>query len=185
MRLVAVVCPKSKSSGVEGSKVPAGDNGEAFMSNRQRNSGGELADPGPAVKADTKSPSAERSPSPTPICHILLELGREPGGHPYGDSSHLYHLFLPLTGDGMIDPDSWRKSRSLCRVRRQRPGEPEARGLISHGPGGRWYFEYSPGEPTECGFRLETERFTVGEYVSIKEDDDRLHTFQIVSIKPC
>jgi hypothetical protein len=43
----------------------------------------------------------------------------------------------------------------------------------------------TPGELTECGFRLETERFTVGEYVSIKEDDGRLHTFQIVSIKPC
>ena len=33
------------------------------------------------------------------------------------------------------------------------------------------------------GFRLETERFTVGEYVSIKEDDGRFHTFQVISVK--
>ena len=32
--------------------------------------------------------------------------------------------------------------------------------------------------------RLERERFVPGEYVSIREDDGRYHTFQVVSIKP-
>lgn len=121
--------------------------------------------------------------APPVIYHILLELGREPGTHPFGDPGHLYHLYLPLLEDRSIDADAWRRSRAICRVRRQRPGESEASGLIVHGPGGHWYFDY-PGTATdESGFRLETERFTVGEYVSIKEDDGRFHTFQVISVK--
>jgi hypothetical protein len=118
------------------------------------------------------------------INHILLELGREPGSHPFGDRSHVYHLYLPLLEDGRIDAEGWRRTRALCRVRRQRPGEPAASGMILHGPGGHWIFDYPGTAADESGFRLEDERFTVGEYISIKEDDDQLHTFQVVSIKP-
>jgi hypothetical protein len=53
-----------------------------------------------------------------------------------------------------------------------------------HGPGGHWFFDYPGTAPDEAGFRLETERFVLGEYVSIREDDGRLHPFQIASIKP-
>jgi hypothetical protein len=121
---------------------------------------------------------------PPVIYHVLLELGREPGTHPFGDPEHLYHLYLPLLADGTIDAEAWRRSRSICRVRRQRPGEPEATGLIVHGPGGHWLFDY-PGTATdESGFRLEKEQFTAGEYISIKEDDGRFHTFQVISVKP-
>jgi hypothetical protein len=120
---------------------------------------------------------------PPAISHILLELAREPG-HPYGDRGHAYHLYLPLQANGRIDPEAWRRSRPLCRVRRLRPGEPEASGRILHGPGGHWIFDYPGDAIDESGFRLEDERFTVGEYISIREDDDKLHTFQVISIKP-
>jgi hypothetical protein len=122
---------------------------------------------------------------PPVISHIVLELAREPG-HPYGDRSHAYHLYLPLEHTGRIDAEAWRRSRPLCRVRRIRPDEPEVGGRILHGPGGHWIFDY-PGTAAaddEAGFRLEDERFTAGEYVSIREDDDKLHTFQVISIRP-
>jgi hypothetical protein len=131
-----------------------------------------------------RTPSAPSSEGPPPaISHIVLELAREPG-HPQGDPAHVYHLYLPLLADGRIDADGWRRSRSLCRVRRARPGEVEASGQIRHGPGGHWFLDYPGTQQDEAGFRLEDERFTIGEYVSIREDDDRLHTFRVTSIRP-
>jgi hypothetical protein len=122
---------------------------------------------------------------PPVISHIVLELAREPG-HPFGDREHAYHLYLPLEQAGRIDSDAWRRSRPLCRVRRLRPNEPEVCGRILHGPGGHWLFDYPSDAHArdESGFRLEDERFAVGEYVSIREDDDKLHTFQVVTIRP-
>lgn len=118
------------------------------------------------------------------ISHIRMELAREPG-HPLGDRDHVYHLYLPLTEDGRIDTEAWKCNRQLSRVRRQRPGEAEARGLIIHGPGGRWIFDYSDqtDRDNETGFHLNSECFVPGEYVSIREDDGKMHTFQIVSVR--
>ena len=135
------------------------------------------------VPGQTERHASAPRVAPT-IWHIALELAREPG-HPYGDADHAYHLYLPLQEDGSIDAEGWRRSRPLCRVRRLRPGRPEISGRILHGPGDHWIFDYpDPRHPDEAGFRLEKERFVPGEYVSIREDDDRLHTFQVVSIKP-
>lgn len=119
------------------------------------------------------------------ISHIALELAREPG-HPFGDRQHAYHLYLPLKNTGEIDVEGWRRSQSLCRVRRFRPNQPEVSGRILHGPGGRWIFDYPDASEAddETGFRLDRERFVHGEYVSIREDDGKLHTFQVVSIRP-
>ena len=119
------------------------------------------------------------------ISHIQLELAREPG-HPLGDRNHVYHLYMPLTADGHLDAEAWRNARSLCRVRRLRPGEAEARGRVVHGPGGRWIFDYSvdTDRDDETGFHLGDERFIPGEYVSIREDDQKLHTFQVISVRP-
>lgn len=122
---------------------------------------------------------------PNTISHIILELAREPG-HPVGDRDHAYHLYVPLDDEGRIDAAGWRRDRALCRVRRFRPGEDEARGQILHGPGGRWIFDYSDDSESdnEAGFRFGDERFVPGEYVSIQEDDGNMHTFQVVQVKP-
>lgn len=122
---------------------------------------------------------------PADISHIELTLAREPG-HPEGDRNHAYHLYLPLTADGHIDAEAFRRNRAACHVRRIRPNEPEARGRIVHGPGGRWIFDYSDAtdRDDEVGFRLNAERFTPGEYVSIREDDGRTHTFRVASVRP-
>lgn len=116
--------------------------------------------------------------------HVQLELARQPD-HPLGDRNHIYHLYLPLEGDGRIDVVQFRKHRAKCRVRRFRPGEKEARGQIVHGPGGRFLFSYSDtdAEGAEIGVRLGQERFVPGEYISIREDDGRTHTFQVISVR--
>lgn len=119
------------------------------------------------------------------LTHVVLELAREPG-HPLGDRDHGYHLYLPLTTEGRIDAAAFRDQRSLCRVRRFRPGEAEAHGRVVHGPGGQYRFVYGDGDivEDEVGFRLGTECFVPGEYVSVREDDGHIHTFQIVSCRP-
>jgi hypothetical protein len=119
------------------------------------------------------------------LSHVTLELAREPG-HPHGSSEHAYHLYLPLQPDGRIDAEGWRRNRRQCRVRKVRPGHEEARGLILHGPGGRWTFDYSEdsARDDETGFNFRTESFVVGEYVSIRENDGEMHTYQVVSIRP-
>jgi hypothetical protein len=118
------------------------------------------------------------------ISHVQLELAREPG-HPFGDPGHIYHLYVPLTNEGHIDVDEFRKHHHICRVRRHRPGEPEAHGRIVHGPGGRWMFDYDDNtdRDNELAFRHQDERLVPGEYVSIREDDGRLHTFQVVAVR--
>jgi len=120
-----------------------------------------------------------------PISHVQLELAREPG-HPFGDPAHVYHLYVPLNRDGHIDVEAFRKQHHICRVRRQRPGETETHGRIVHGPGGRWFLDYDndDGEgDNELAFRHRDERLVPGGYVSILEDDGRLHTFQVVAVR--
>ena len=119
------------------------------------------------------------------ISHIKLELAREPG-HPMGDRNHGYHLYLPLAADGRIDTAAWQKLRNACRVRRFRSGEDERHGRIVHGAHGRWAFDYDGTSDfdDEAGFRFGDERFVPGEYVSVLEDDGRMHTFQVISIRP-
>jgi hypothetical protein len=73
-----------------------------------------------------------------------------------------------------------------CRVRRFWAREPEEVGHIVHKSGGLWAFHYDiHGDPRhdESGFRFEQHAFIPGEYVSIKEQDDVLRTFRVVSVR--
>lgn len=119
------------------------------------------------------------------LYRIELELAREPG-HPEGDPAHSYRLYFPLSAEGHIDPSAYRDMPDWCRVVRRRPGEEEARGLILHSPDNGWIFDYDIKTSTddEAGFRLSEERFVVGEYVSIREDDGNMHVFRVTSVRP-
>ena len=121
----------------------------------------------------------------TTISHITLELARE-SGHPHGSSAYAYHLYLPLRADGSIDAAGWKRTRALCRVRKVAPGRDEERGRVVHGPGGRWILDYdgATARDDETGFNFRAERFVVGEYVSIRENDGKMHTFEVVSVRP-
>lgn len=116
---------------------------------------------------------------------VKLRLAREKG-HPVGDLDHGYDLVVPLDDEGRILPNQWKQHRELCHVRRFKPQEADRHGLLARRPGGSWYFDYDRSDDAddEGAYRFDTELFTAGEYVSIREDDDLLHTFQIVSVEP-
>jgi hypothetical protein len=119
----------------------------------------------------------------TALRRISLMLARE-RQHPQGDDRHGYDLYLPLAPDGRIDAQGYRANPAACRVRRFRPGEPDRHGRIVHGPGGQWRFDYDDrgDRDDEKGFRFDSERFTDGEYVSLREDDGQMHTFRVVAV---
>ncbi len=120
---------------------------------------------------------------PKSFVHIRLELAREIG-HPIGDTEHGYDILAPLLPDGFIDGDLATKNKDKCRVRRFRPDEEDAIGKLLRGPGGRWIIDYddAKSDDDEAGFRFGQEKFVLGEYVSIKEDDGEMHTFVVISV---
>jgi hypothetical protein len=121
---------------------------------------------------------------PESFQHVRLELARE-REHPDGNGAHGYDILLPLLADGQIDGELARVHKSKCRVRRFRQGDRDKIGLLHRGPGGRWTFDYDDKSPLddEAGYRFGDERFILGEYVSIKEDDDDMHTFRVTRIE--
>lgn len=116
------------------------------------------------------------------LTRVDLELAREPD-RPEGDATDRYTVLAPLDSEGRIDAQRWRNVREYCRVVREQDGQ-RARGLLVHGPGGRWLVRYEgDAQPDDAGFRFETERFRAGEYVSI-ERGERTHVYRVVSTRP-
>jgi hypothetical protein len=120
---------------------------------------------------------------PDSFKHIRLELAREPG-HPGGDTHHGYDILAPLQQDGKIDGTQATAHKASCRVRRFRSGEEDAIGILARGPGGHWHFDYDTtrSDDDEAGFRFEDEKFVLGEYVSVREDDGVMHTFRVMQV---
>ncbi len=101
-----------------------------------------------------------------------------------------YEFVAPLDEGGHIDPRLWHQYRDHCRVRRFWEGEDEQVGRLVHKPGGaehaRWVFDYDPdrSDDDEAGYRFGAHAFAPGEYVSIRDDDGEMHTFQVTSVQP-
>jgi hypothetical protein len=63
-------------------------------------------------------------------------------------------------------------------------------GHLLHRPGGaehaRWIFDYDGAAQydDEAGYRFGHHIFRNGEYVSIRDDEGDMHTFQVVSVEP-
>jgi hypothetical protein len=119
------------------------------------------------------------------LMQIIMDLAREPG-HPHGDARHGYLMHLPLTEAGRIDEEQFEQRRNVCTVRRFRPDETPRDGKVSRSRSGEWSIDYDDRQEfdDEHGFRLGEERFVPGEYVSIREDDGVMHTFQVISVRP-
>jgi hypothetical protein len=115
---------------------------------------------------------------------IRLELARS-AGFPDGSNNHGYTIVAPLTPDGHLDAETWRKHREMCRVVRFWGGDDEDVGHLVHRPGGSWGITYDlfGDEGDESGFKLQGHLFRLGEYVSIRDDEDKLHTFRVVEIE--
>ncbi len=104
---------------------------------------------------------------PPAFRRIRLELAREKG-HPEGSALIGYTLIAPLDANGRIDLDVWQKHHDFCRVVRFRPDEPD---------------DIGGDLADETGYHFSSDRFMIGDYVSVREDDG-LHTFQVASVEP-
>ncbi len=131
----------------------------------------------------TSRKTATASNPASAFTKVRLLLAREPG-HPEGSREHGYDLVLPLDATGRIDASRWKEERDRFRFTRFAPETGSESGRLVHKPGGSWAFLYDDGDEEEdaAGFRFQDERFVVGEYVSIREDDDRHHTYHVTSV---
>lgn len=116
---------------------------------------------------------------------IRLELARDPD-FPSGSHTHGYAFTAPLDDNGHIDAEAWKANRDLCRVRRFWEGEDDELGHLVRKRGGSWAFHYDIGEAEEddeAGYRFGDHAFKLGEYVSIRDEDNKLRTFYVVAIR--
>jgi hypothetical protein len=117
---------------------------------------------------------------------IRLELARSKD-FPNGSAIRGYEFVAPLDPSGHIDPALWQKYREHCRVLRFW-GDDKQRGRLLHKPGGaehaRWIFDYdtSTNADDEPGYRFGAHAFRTGEYVSVRDENDDMHTFRIASV---
>jgi len=114
---------------------------------------------------------------------IRLNLARSPD-FPSGSARHGYRFTAPLDAEGHLDPGAWREHRDHCRVVRYWGDEEDDIGHLVHRRAG-WGFHYDidGDEGDEAGYKLGSHRFVPGEYVSIRDDDDETHTFQVVTVE--
>ena len=86
---------------------------------------------------------------------------------------------------GRIDTELWHQHHEFCRVVRFRPAETDEVGHLVRKPGGAWAFRYDirGDQEEETGYHFSSDRFMLGDYVSVREDDG-LHTFQVASVEP-
>lgn len=129
-----------------------------------------------------RRPSTSITTLPRAFRRIRLELAREPG-HPRGDRRVGYIFVAPLDDEGRIDSALWKAHRDHCRVVRIRPDDQDVGHLVQR-RNGEWAFHYDldGDEPDEAGYRFGHERFILGEYVSVRENDG-MHTFQVSSVE--
>jgi len=120
---------------------------------------------------------------------IRLNLARSKE-FPKGSPRHGYEFVAPLDAKGHIDAALWKQHRDNCRVRRFWEGEEDEHGFLVHRPGGpehgRWVFDYDPAAEAddESGYRFGAHAFRPGEYVSIRDEDGEMHTFQVAAVEP-
>lgn len=129
---------------------------------------------------------------PHGLKRIRLNLARAKE-FPNGSARHGYEFIAPLDAESHIDAAMWKKNREHCRVRRFWEGEPDEIGHLVHrpgrSPGGVWAFHYDirdaddDPDDDESGYRFGAHAFLPGEYVSIRDEDGEMHTFQVVSVE--
>ncbi len=111
---------------------------------------------------------------------IRLELART-AEYPNGSAAHAYVFRVPLNDDGFIETDTLKKAEKRPEVRRFWRGEPDQRGVVIATDKG-WAFSYRVGDDDdETIFRLKDHPLTIGEYITITENDGDEWPFRVVS----
>lgn len=114
---------------------------------------------------------------------VRLELARDKD-YPNGSHAHGYEFVAPLDETGHLDPEEWKEKRKACKARRFWGNEEEELGHLVRKPGGFWAFHYdTPADEDGSGYRFGRHAFIIGEYVSIREQDDRIRTFRVASVE--
>jgi hypothetical protein len=116
---------------------------------------------------------------------IRLELARD-HDFPQGSRHHGYEFVAPLGPEGRLDPEGWKKHRAECRAWRFWGEEEQETGHLVRKPGGHWAFHYDiygDVDDDESGHRFGDHAFILGEYVSVKDHDDKLRTFRVTRIE--
>jgi hypothetical protein len=133
--------------------------------------------------AVSKAPATTKKRFPESFAKVRLRLAREPH-HPQGSQEHGYDLVMPLDKSGYIDGEMWKAHRALCRVVHYRAGEEHDLGHMVRMPGGQWKFHYDiKGDENDSqGYHFADEKFVVGEYISVVEDDGP-HTYRVVTVE--
>jgi hypothetical protein len=129
----------------------------------------------------TNHPENKRFPEG--FAKVRLRLAREPS-HPQGSQERGYDVVMPLDQSGHIDSVLWKSHRDLCRVVHYRSGEEHDLGHMVRMPGGQWKFHYDikGNENDSQGYHFADERFVIGEYISVIEDDGS-HTYRVVTVE--
>jgi hypothetical protein len=125
--------------------------------------------------------------SVSPLYRITLHLARSKE-FPSGTSLNRYVITAPLDSENRLDPAAWKMRRAQCTVERVNGRETRG-GLLVHRHGGAggatWAIDYdaSRDDDDEAGYRLSSHSFLTGEYVSIRGEDDELHTFRVADVE--
>lgn len=120
------------------------------------------------------------------LSRIVMRMARNPGTEFAGGDDHRgYALTAPLTSDGLIDEAAYGKSKARCVVRRFAPDEEAIDGRLAR-KGERWFFDYDDAGSAddEPVHRLGQHRFSLGEYVSVSDEDGRLLTYKVMEVTP-
>ncbi len=118
------------------------------------------------------------------LSRIVMRMARNPGTEFAGGDDHRgYALTAPLTADGMIDEAAYGKLKAQCVVRRFAPDEAAVDGRLAR-KGERWFFDYDDAASAddEPVHRLGQHRFSLGEYVSVSDEDGRLLTYKVMEV---
>lgn len=120
------------------------------------------------------------------LSRIVMRLARNPGTEFAGGDDHRgYALTAPLTEDGHIDEGEYAKVKGACSVRRFAPDEDAVDGRLNK-RGTRWFFDYDDEDAAddEPLHRLGEHRFSLGEYVTVTDEDGRPLTYKVMQVEP-
>jgi hypothetical protein len=119
------------------------------------------------------------------LFRIVMRLARNPGTEfADGDDHRGYALVAPLTPEGKLDEAAFRAHKAEFAVRRFAPDEDPQEGKLAR-RGERWFFDYGDdAEADEPLYKIGEHRFSVGEYVSVTDDDGRLLTYKVTEVAP-
>lgn len=120
------------------------------------------------------------------LSRIVMRLARNPGTEfAEGDDHRGYTVVAPLLEDGKLDVDAFHKVRADCSVRRFAPDEDAVTGRLAR-RGQIWFFDYDDADDAddEPVHRLGDHRFSLGEYVSVADEDGRMLAYKVTEVSP-